>query len=60
MTTLIKQAYVLGADGSATSAEGTADVLIEAGKIAAIAPTLSSTASPTETIEAQGQYLGPG
>ena len=59
MTTLIKQAYVLGADESSISAEGTADVLIENGKIAAIAPTLSSP-SATNIIEAKGQYLGPG
>lgn len=57
---LIKQAYVLGAEESATSVEGTADVLIEDGKIAAIAPTLPNVDLPTETIEAKGQYLGPG
>ena len=58
MSMLIRQAYVLGADESATSAEGIADVLVEEGKIRAIAPTLSLYA--TEVIEAKGQYLGPG
>ena len=66
MTTLIKQAYLLGADAGVTSADGTADVLIEVGKIAAIAPTLPNSFTNRDLaeldiiIEAQGQYLGPG
>ncbi|PZO11117.1 MAG: dihydroorotase [Leptolyngbya foveolarum] len=66
MTTLIKQAYLLGADEGLTSAEGTADVLIEAGKVVAIAPTLPNSFTNRDlaeldlVIEAQGQYLGPG
>ena len=66
MTTLIKQAYLVGADEAVTSANGTADVLIEAGKIVAIAPTLPDSfthqdlAELDDIIEAQGQYLGSG
>lgn len=66
MTTLIKQAYLLGADEGITSAEGTADVLIEAGRVVAIAPTLPNSFTNRDlaeldlVIEAQGQYLGPG
>ncbi len=65
MTTLIRQAYWLGAEDGITSAEGTADVLIEGGKIAAIAPTLAEFSTDLDLaeldiIEAPGQYLGPG
>ncbi|MGB3769230.1 MAG: dihydroorotase [Phormidesmis sp.] len=66
MTTLIKQAYLVGADEAVTSANGTADMLIEAGKIVAIAPTLPNSftnqdlAELDDIIEAQGQYLGSG
>ncbi len=66
MTTLIKQAYLLGADEGITGAEGTADVLIEGGKVVAIAPTLPNSFTNRDlaeldlVIEAQGQYLGPG
>lgn len=59
MATLIKQAYLLGADESATSVEGVADVLLEGGRIEAIAPSLDPSPD-TEIIEAKGQYLGPG
>ena len=59
MATLIKQACVLGADEKATGAEGVADVLIEGGRIEAIAPSINPS-PPTEIIEAKGQYLGPG
>ena len=60
MTTLIRQAHVLGADEAATGADGIADVLIEDGRITAIAPTLSNVPAETNTLDAQGQYLGPG
>ena len=59
MATLIKQAYVLGANEEATSAAGMADVLVEGGKIRAIAPSLTPS-TDTEIINAKGQYLGPG
>lgn len=60
MSILIKQARVLCADEGITGADGIADVLIEAGKIAAIAPMLPISPTPADTLEAQGQYLGPG
>lgn len=63
MATLIKQAHVLGlaVDSAALiDAEGIGDVLIEEGRIAAIAPTLSALPTNVNIIEAKGQFLGPG
>ena len=64
MATLIRQAYVLGADEGASIAEDgvdeTADVLIEDEVVRAIAPQLSDLPANTDIIEAQGHYLGPG
>ena len=60
MPTLIRQAYVLGLDESLIGAEGVGDVLIDDGRIVAIAPSLTDTPPNTEIIDAQGQYLGPG
>lgn len=64
MATLIRQAFVLGADETATSVDGTADVLVEDGVVRAIAPSLtdrlSTFSTELEIIEAQGQFLGPG
>ncbi|MEL6779245.1 MAG: dihydroorotase [Cyanobacteria bacterium J06597_16] len=82
MATLIRQAYLLGLAAEAVdsvSAEGTADVLIDNGKIVAIAPVLveqsaqsltlrtdslspllADPISKIETVDASGQFLGPG
>ncbi|NJM99622.1 MAG: dihydroorotase [Phormidesmis sp. RL_2_1] len=65
MATLIKQAYILDPTaGSVIGADGTADVLIEAGKIAAIAPLLTEHAAEplhdVTLIDGRGQFLGPG
>ena len=69
MPTLIKQACVLClSDQSQVGSDGIGDVLIDKGKIIAIAPNISATpeaipeAIPeaTEVIEAHGQFLGPG
>ncbi|MGB7086419.1 MAG: dihydroorotase, partial [Phormidesmis sp.] len=43
-----------------TGADGVADVLVEAGQIVAIAPTLTDLPNDTEILDAQGQFLGPG
>ena len=40
--------------------EGTGDVLIEAGRIAAIAPNLPNPPASTEIVDGRGQFLGPG
>lgn len=73
MATLIRQAYLLGvADDEMSSVgngvggsqwvgpEGKGDVLIEHGRITAIAPTLVGQPDTAQIIEAEGQFLGPG
>lgn len=68
MATLVRQAYVLGPSAlSEIGPDGRADVLIDGGVIAAIAPALTtlpyglSLQSDTlEVIEAEGCILGPG
>lgn len=58
MPTLIRGAYLLGLSNAAIGADGEGDVLIEEGRIVAIAPSLAAPAE-TEVVEANGQYLGP-
>jgi dihydroorotase len=57
MATLIEQAHILMA--SELGANGVGDVLIEAGQIVAIAPTLARPDN-AEIIDGRGQFLGPG
>lgn len=59
MAELIQQATLVNASTEAGVGE-TGDVLIDEGKIVAIAPTLSSYPANTEIIDARGQFLGPG
>ncbi len=58
MATLIRGAYVLAP--TRVGIDGIGDVLIEAGRIAAIAPNLNSPAADTEIVDGRGQFLGPG
>lgn len=61
MATLIQQVSIIDpVDPAAISAEGIGDVLIEGGRIAAIAPTLPTPSDATEIIDGRGQFLGPG
>lgn len=60
MATLIQQAYIVDpVDPATVSADGIGDVLIEAGRIVAIAPHLTPTDN-ADLIDAQGQFLGSG
>ena len=60
MATLIQQVYLIDpVDPAAVSADGVGDVLIDGGRVAAIAPTLP-TDNATEIIDGRGQFLGPG
>ncbi|MEL6159628.1 MAG: dihydroorotase [Cyanobacteria bacterium J06623_5] len=59
MAQLIRQAHLLNVAAD-VGGDGIGDVLIEAGKIAAIAPTITSLPSDADIIDAQGQFLGPG
>lgn len=58
MATLIKGAYVLAP--TRVGIDGIGDVLIEAGRIAAIAPNLPNPPANTEIVDGRGQFLGPG
>jgi len=61
MPTLIKQACILGlSDRTLTGADGIGDALIEAGRVAAIAPAITDIPEGTQVLEAHGQFLGPG
>ncbi len=60
MAELIKQAYLLTASAEVVGAAGTGDVLIDNGKIAAIAPSLTDMPDNIEVIDGRGQFLGPG
>lgn len=61
MATLIQQVSVVDpVDPAAVGADGIGDVLIEAGRIAAIAPTLPMPTDSVEIIDGRGQFLGPG
>lgn len=57
---LIKQAYLLTAAAEMTGADGTGDVLIEDGRVRAIAPFLTDLPPDTQVIDGRGQFLGPG
>ncbi len=61
---LIKQVYVIdlasAEDAYALGREHIGDVLIEDGRIAAIAPHLTDLPEGTEVIDGRGQFLGPG
>ena len=58
MATLIQQAYVL--EAADVGGDGTADVLIDGGRVVAIAPLLADVPAEAEVIDGRGQYLGPG
>ncbi|MGB3295905.1 MAG: dihydroorotase, partial [Phormidesmis sp.] len=61
MATLIQQVYMIDpVDPAAVGADSIGDVLIEAGRIVAIAPTLPTPTDATEIIDGRGQFLGPG
>ncbi len=64
VATLIKQAYVLSLGAAEASlglgADGIGDVLIDEGRIVAIAPYLTDLPPNTEVIDGRGQFLGPG
>ncbi len=64
VTTLIRQAYVLNLEtvnaSLALGADGIGDVLIEEGRIVAIASHLTNIPPDTEIIDGRGQFLGPG
>ena len=69
MAELIKQATLLmvssqSVDGGTVGEGEVGDVLIENGRIAAIAPSITAAITDlppnTDVIEAQGQFLGPG
>lgn len=59
MAQLIKQAYLVSASAD-VAADGTGDVLIEGGRISAIAPFILDVPPETEVIDGRGQFLGPG
>ena len=59
MAQLIKQAYLVSASAD-VDADGTADVLIEEGRISAIAPFITDVLPETEIIDGRGQFLGSG
>ncbi|MEL6469387.1 MAG: dihydroorotase [Cyanobacteria bacterium J06623_4] len=59
MAQLIRQVHLLNAAAD-MGGNPVGDVLIEAGKIVVIAPTLTNPPSETDIIEAEGQFLGPG
>lgn len=64
MATLVKQACILGSSviesPGQVGADGTGDVLIEAGIVQAIAPCLSNLPDDIHIIDGRGQFLGPG
>ncbi|MEL7225003.1 MAG: dihydroorotase [Cyanobacteria bacterium J06576_12] len=59
MAQLIKHAYLVSASAN-VDADGTGDVLIDDGRITAIAPFITDTPPDTEIIDGRGQFLGPG